>query len=248
MTIRLAKPIFSLATIAALFLTSCTPDSPTPTVVKEYGKIQVFHTAVDAPAIDFQVDGKKINSDSLVYAKGTPYYNALLTAGKKNAYKVTTAKTGQAITADSLTMKTTDVGYSVFIYQDRDASKTIRTLYGPDNLLAPIAGNAKVRLVFLIPDFNVNVDVQAVSSGGEATSVSDFQNITFPKITDFKPLPKGTYDLKVKFSGQTTSRLTFTNIVLEEGKIYTLVARGLFNIAPTQTNNRGPALSIVKNQ
>ncbi len=247
MTTKLAKTIFLLSTVS-LFFSSCKPTETIPEVPKIYGKIQVFHAAVDAPAIDFQVDGKKVNTDSLAYPKGAPYYDALLTEGKKNAYKVLAAKSGQSISTDSLTMTSKDIGYSVFVYQDKDAAKTIRTLYGPDNLLAPPAGNAKIRLVFLIPDFNVNVDVQAVTSGGEATSASDFQNVTFPKITDFKPLPKGTYDLKVKFSGQTTSRLTFTNIVLEEGKIYTLVARGLFNIAPTQTNNRGPALSIVTNK
>ncbi len=248
MTIRLLKPILSLA-VVALFFASCKGDDTTPNVEKQYGKIQVFHAAIDAPAIDFQVDSKKINTDSLVYSKGTTYYDALLTTGKKNVYKVTTAKTGQSITTDSLTMTTKDVGYSVFIYKDKDAAKTIRTLYGPDNLLAPSAGNAKVRLVFLIPDFFSNgADIQVVTPGSESTSTSQFKDITFPKIADYINLPKGTYDVKVKIAGETKSQITFTNVTIEEGKIYTLVARGLFNVATTVTNNRGPALSVITNK
>lgn len=248
MKIQFSKPILTFAATAVLLFNSCKPTEEEPVVVKSYGKIQVFHAAVDAPAINFEVDGKKMNTDSLSYPKGTPYFDAELTAGKKNVYKIVAAKSSQNLSIDSLTMNTTDVGYSVFVYQDKDAAKTIRSIYSPDNLLAPPAGKAKVRLVFLIPDFNVNVDVQVVTSGGEATSSSDFPNVSFPKMTDFINLPKGTYDLKVKFAGQTTSRLTFTNVAIEDGKIYTLVARGLFNVAPTLTNNRGPALSIVTNK
>ena len=243
MTLRFAKPIIALAT-AALFFTSCTPDEPTPTVVKETGKIQVFHAAVDAPAIDFQIDSKKVNLDSIIYSKGTAYYETELTAGKKTLFKIMAAKTGQAISTDSLLLNSKDVGYSVFIYQDKDAAKTIRSLYGPDNLLAPAAGKAKVRLVHLIPDANVNIDVEAVAPGAVATTNSQFSNISFPNLANYVELAKGTYDFKVKISGTTNLLFTVPNVPFEEGKIYTLVARGLVNaVAP-----RGAAVSIITNK
>ena len=243
MTLRFSKPIIALAT-AALFFTSCTPDEPTPTVVKEYGKIQVFHAAVDAPAINFQVDGTKINLDSIVYSKGSPYYEALLTTGKKTIFKITTSKTGQAISTDSLLLNSKDVGYSVFVYQDKDAAKTIRTLYGPDNLLAPAAGKAKVRLVHLIPDANVNIDVEAVAPGAVATTNSQYSNVAFPNLGNYVELAKGTYDFKVKISGTKNLLFSVPNVTFEEGKIYTLVARGLVNaVAP-----RGAAVSIITNK
>lgn len=246
MTIRFAKPIFTLTAAAAvLFFTSCTPDETTPTtVVKEYGKIQVFHAAVDAPAIDFQVDGKKINLDSLIYSKGTAYYETELTAGKKTNFKVLAAKTGQSISFDSLLLNSKDVGYSVFVYQDKDASKTIRTLYGPDNLLAPAAGKAKVRLVHLIPDANVNIDVEAVAPGAVATVNSQYSNVVFPSLGNYVELAKGTYDFKVKISGTTQVLFTVPNVTFEEGKIYSFVARGLVQqVAP-----RGAAVSIITNK
>ncbi|MBL7816808.1 MAG: DUF4397 domain-containing protein [Saprospiraceae bacterium] len=240
---KISKPILALAS-AALFFSSCQPDTEEPVVVKEYGKIQVFHAAVDARAIDFQVDGSKINADSIVYGKGTNYYEALLTTGKKTVFKVVSSKSGAVVSTDSLALNTTDVGYSVFVYQDKDAAKTVRTLYGPDNLLAPAAGKAKVRLVHLIPDVNVNIDVEAVAPGGVATINSQFPNVPFPKISDFVELTNGTYDLKFKISGQTNVLFTVPNVVVESGKIYTLVARGLANaVAP-----RGQAVSIITNK
>lgn len=246
MTIRFAKPIFStLTAVAVLFFISCTPDDTTPTTVtKEYGKIQVFHAAVDAPAIDFQVDGKKVNLDSLVYSKGTAYYETELTAGKKTSFKVLAAKTGQSISLDSLQLNSKDVGYSVFVYQDKDAAKTIRTLYGPDNLLAPAAGKAKVRLVHLIPDANVNIDVEAVAPSAVATTNSQFSNVIFPKLTDYVELAKGTYDFKVKISGTTNLLFTVPNVTFEDGKIYSFVARGLVNAVAL----RGAAVSIITNK
>jgi Domain of unknown function (DUF4397) len=243
MTIRFVKPILILAT-AVMFFTSCTPDEPTPTVVKEYGKIQVFHAAVDAPAIDFQVDGKKVNLDSVIYSKGTPYYETELTAGKKTNFKVVVAKTSQSISFDSLQLNSKDVGYSVFVYQDKNAAKTIRTLYGPDNLLAPAAGKAKVRLVHLISDANVNIDVEAVAPGAVATTNSQFSNVVFPALLNYVELAKGTYDFKVKISGTTNLLFTVPNVTFEEGKIYTIVARGLVQqVAP-----RGAAISIITNK
>ncbi len=246
MTIKLVKTILFFFLAVGVF--SCGKKDDTTLEVKTYGKIQVYNAAVDAPAIDFQVDSKKMNTDSLAYPKGIPYVDAVLTTGKKNIYKVLASKTNQLISTDSLTMNTTDVGYSVFVYQDKDAAKTLRTFYSPDNLLAPPAGNAKVRIAQLISDFNVNVDIQAVAPGAAATQASQFTNISFPKITDFVNIPKGTYDLKFKISGQTTAPVTFTGVMIEEGKIYTLIARGLANVAPTVTKNRAAGLSIVTNK
>jgi Domain of unknown function (DUF4397) len=231
MMINFSKPVLLLAAIA-FFFASCQPDpEPEPIVVKAYGKIQVFHAAIDAPAIDFQVDGAKINADSLSYSKGTPYYSALLTTGKKNVFKTIIAKTAQVISTDSLAMNEGDVGYSVFVYQDKDAAKTVRTLSTPDNLIAPTSGKGKVRFVHLIPDANVNIDVEAVASGGIASANNTFPNLAFPKIADYVELAPGTYDLKIKVSGTTNTILNVTGVVVESGKIYSLVARGYSQLA-----------------
>ena len=245
MTTILAKLILPL-TAATLFFTACKPEDTTPTVVKETGKIQVFHAAVDAPAIDFQVDSKKVNTDSLVYSKGTAYFSAEFTAGNKTGYKIISSKTGQAISADSLQLESKDKGYSVFLYQDKDAAKTIRAFSVPDILLLPAAGKAKIRLVNLMPDVNNNIDVEAVTPGSDVTTSSQFSNVSFPKLTDYVEIPKGSYDFKVKLSGTKTTLPSFPNVTFtfEEGKIYTVVARGYAN----KTGVSGGTLTIITNK
>ena len=246
MKFNLAKPILALL-VSATMITSCTPDEPeAPVVVKEYGKIQIFHAAVDAPAIDFLVDGTKVNTDSLSYQKGTPYYQALLTTGKKNIYKIVGSKSGQSISTDSLQMNTTDVGYSVFVYQDKDAAGTIRSFYSPDNLLSPTAGKAKIRLVHLIPDANVNIDVELVAPGGSASTSSQFPNVAFPKIMDYIEMSKGSYDVIFKISGLTNRLFTVPNVSFEEGKIYTLAASGLVQLA--SSNPRSAKVTVITNK
>jgi hypothetical protein len=231
MILKFAKPIFAIATAVLLFA-ACQPETVVdPVVVKTYGKIQVFHAAIDAPAVDFYVDGTKINTDSLPYAKGTSYYSAELTAGKKTVYKASVSKTGQTIATDSLALTDGDKGYSVFVYQDKDAAKTVRTLYGPDDLLAPAAGKAKVRFVHLLSDANVNIDVEAVAPGGVATTSNTFTNLAFPQIANFVELASGTYDLKIKISGTTNTLLNVTGVTIEAGKIYSLVGRGYAQLA-----------------
>jgi hypothetical protein len=242
MILRFAKPILLLATVA-IFFTSCKPDTePTPVVVKTYAKIQVFHAALDASAIDFQVDGTRINADSLPYAKGTPYYSAELTTGKKTVFRALLAKTNQLISTDSLALNSGDVGYSVFVYQDKDAAKTVRTLNTSDDLLAPAAGKAKVRFVHLISDANVNVDVEAVAVGGSATTNNTFPNLTFPKVSPFVELSSGTYDLLLKIPGTTNTLLKVKDVPVEAGKIYSLVARGSLQLA-----NKA-AVSVITNK
>lgn len=231
MILKLAKPIFALVA-TALFFASCQPDPVVdPVIVKTYGKIQVFHAAIDAPAIDFYVDGTKINTDSLSYSKGTPYYSAEFTATKNTVYKATVSKTGQAISTDSLALTEGDKGYSVFVYQDKDVAKTVRLLRGSDDLLAPAAGKAKVRFVHLISDANVNIDVEAVATGGIASTSNTFTNLTFPQIANFVELASGSYDLKIKISGTTNTLLNVTGVTVEAGKIYSLVARGSLQLA-----------------
>ncbi len=233
-------------TAATLIFTACKPEDTTPTVVKETGKIQFYHAAVDAPAFDFQVDSKKVNTDSIVYSKGTAYFNAEFTAGKKTGYKIISSKTGQAISTDSLQLESKDKGYSVFLYQDKDATKTIRAFSVPDILLLPAAGKAKIRLVHLMPDVNNNIDVEAVTPGSDVTTNSQFSNVSFPKLTDFIEIPKGSYDFKVKLSGTKTILPSFPNVnfTFEEGKIYTIVVRGYAN----KTGIYGGMLTMITNK
>jgi Domain of unknown function (DUF4397) len=229
---------------SSLFLTSCGTDEPTTTtpVVKEYAKVMLFHGATDAAAVNLQVDGTTKNTDSLKYGNATAYFQAELT-GKKVAVGITGAKSGAKIATDSLLMNK-DIGYSYFVYQENDAVKTVNYIKSVDNLALPTAGNGRIRLVHLIPDLSVGVDVELVAVGGVATTRSDFSNARFKDITNFLDVKAGTYDMKVKITGTAQLLLTAPiQVTIADGKLYTYVARGYGNaIAP-----RGGAISTINN-
>ena len=111
-----------------------------------------------------------------------------------------------------------------------------------DNLTAPAAGNAHVRFFHLAPDV-APVSVRLVATAPASVTVTPtFQNRAYrvtsvgsgtaiTNYANFTPVPAATYTAQV-FTGTTISAtsvaaLTVPNINLENGKIYTLYARGL---------------------
>ena len=227
---------------SSLMLTSCGTDpiAPTP-VVKEYAKVMMFHGATDATAVNLQINGVTAG-DSVRYGAATAY-NQVEVTGKKVAIGSLLSRSGARIALDSLsTVK--DAGYSYFVYQENDAAKTVSMISSADALASPVAGKGRIRLVHLIPDLSVGIDVELVATGGVATTRSDFANVRFKDIRNFIDVTPGTYDMKVKITGTTQLLLTAPiSVTIAEGKLYTYVARGYGNaIAP-----RGGAITTINN-
>ena len=227
---------------SSLFLTSCAKDTAVVTpVVKEYAKVMLFHGATDAAAINLQIGGVTKNTDSLKYGVATAYNQVELT-GKRIPISATYAKSGTKIGLDSALMNK-DVGYSYFVYQENDAAKTVAMIKAVDDLTLPAAGKGRIRFVHLIPDAQVDIDVQLVAPGGVATTVSNFTKVKFKDILNFIDVAPGTYDIKVKLTGTTQLLLSAANIVIADGKLYTYIARGYANaIAP-----RGAVITVINN-
>ncbi len=226
----------------SLLLTSCGKDTVTTTpVVKEYAKVMLVHAATDAAAVNLQIDGAT-KGDSVKYGTATAYNQVELT-GKKIVVGALGAKSGAKIAIDSLLMNK-DIGYSYFVYQENDAAKTVNMIKSVDNLALPVAGKGRVRLVHLIPDLQVGVDIELVATNGSATTRSDFSNVKFKDIANFIDVAAGTYDVKVKLTGTTQLLITAPiSITIADGKLYTVVARGYANsVAP-----RGGTLSVINN-
>jgi hypothetical protein len=244
MTIKtILKSLFIVSLIVATFFSACKKSEPETPKNQVIGQLRMYNGAVDAPAVDFLINGSKTNSDSLSYNKGTVYLPVVLDSVKKTVYKILNAKTQAVIVTDSLTMKDTakNVGYTVFFYQEND--KSHKAIYTPEDLLLPSAGKAKVRIAHLIPDVNNNLDIEAVPVGTAAGDGGFAVNVPFKSVRDFVQLNKGTYDIKIKLAG--TRQLAFANqptkVTIEEGKIYTFVLRGLANF----TGTRGATLAVL---
>jgi Domain of unknown function (DUF4397) len=226
----------------SLLLTSCGKDPAITTpVVKDYAKVMLIHAATDANAVNLQIDGA-VKGDSVKYGAATAY-NQVELAGKKIVVTATNAKTNAKIAVDSLLMNK-DIGYSYFVYQENDAAKTVSMIKSVDNLALPVAGKGRLRLVHLIPDLQVGIDIELVAKGAVATSRSDFSNVKFKDIANFIDVAAGTYDIKVKLTGTTQLLLTApVAITIADGKLYTAIARGYANaVSP-----RGGAISIINN-
>ncbi|MBU0984572.1 MAG: DUF4397 domain-containing protein, partial [candidate division Zixibacteria bacterium] len=106
--------------------------------------------------------------------------------------------------------------YSVFAV---DSLSKITVLVTQDDLTPPAAGKAHVRFIHLSPDAPA---VDVALAGGAAV----FPNVAFTQYTAFTPLDAGTYNLEVRLAGQSAVVLPLPGITLENGKIYTVFAKG----------------------
>jgi hypothetical protein len=107
--------------------------------------------------------------------------------------------------------------YSVFA---NGQVASINALVLADDLTTPAAGKAHVRFIHLSPDAPA-VDVAV--TGGPVL----FADKSFRQYTAFTPVDSGTYDLEVRPAGSSTVVLALPGVTLQNGKIYTVFARGL---------------------
>lgn len=174
--------------------------------------ILVVHASPDAPGVDLLIDDQKINTSPLNYPENTGYLSIL--AGTRNI-KVNVAGSTTTVIDATLTLQA-ESSYSIFAI---DEVSSIEPLVLVDDLTAPAAGMSHVRFIHLSPDAPA-VDITLP----DGTIV--FGNKSFRDYTDFTPLNAGTYDLQVRLAGTSTVVLNLPGIVLENGKIYTVFAKG----------------------
>ena len=116
----LSKKISLLSIYVVLILSvsffACKKDGGT-VVTDMYAKAMIVHANINAPAIDFFIDGSKINKDSLVYGVNTPYTDVKLTQGTKTQFKIGLTKLGTFLLNDSSTL-TENTGITYYVALD----------------------------------------------------------------------------------------------------------------------------------
>ncbi|NIV11005.1 MAG: DUF4397 domain-containing protein, partial [Aliifodinibius sp.] len=177
--------------------------------------VLVTHASPDAPGVDLLVDDIVVNSSALTFPNNTGYLS--VDAGSRNI-KVNASGTSTTVINADLTLDA-NTAYSVFAV---NTLANIEALVLEDDLTAPASGNARVRFVHLSPDAPA-VDITLT----DGTVI--FGNKSFKEATDFAGLSAGTYDLQVRLAGSNTVVLNLPGIMLEDGKIYTVFAKGLVN-------------------
>ncbi len=189
--------------------------------------VQVIHASPDAPGVDLLVDNVVVNTAPLEFPNNTGYLE--LNPGTRNIKVNASGTTATVIDANLILAANTF--YSVFAV---DFLNNISPIVLEDDLTAPATGKAHVRFIHLSPDAPA-VDITLT----DGTIV--FDNKAFKDATDFTPLDAGTYDLQVRVAGTTTVALDLPGIVLEEGKIYTVFAKGSLN----HVNNQALGAEII---
>jgi hypothetical protein len=171
----------------------------------------VIHASPDAPGVDLLVDDG-IAGTNLEYPNNTGYL--AVTATTHNIKVNVSGSSTTVIEADLQFMK--GKYYSAFAV---DSVSNIDALVIEDDLSQPAAGNAHVRFIHLSPNAPA---VDITTTDGSIV----FGNKAFKEYSEFTPLPAGTYDLQVRLQGTSTVVLPLNNIAIEEGRIYTVFAKG----------------------
>jgi hypothetical protein len=176
--------------------------------------VRVVHASPDAPAVDVYVDGAKALTN-------VPFFTASdylpLPAGEHRFQVTPTGSSADQAVIDA--KATVEAGKAYTVAATGKVAEIKPTILA-DNLSAPAAGKAHVRVVHASPDAPA-VDIKV--KGGTAL----IPNLTFPKDSGYLPVDAGSYDLTVNAAGTDTVALDLPGVALEAGKIYDIFAVGL---------------------
>jgi hypothetical protein len=217
----------ALLAIGAMFA-GCDKDDEAPA----QARVVVTHASPDAPGVDLLVDDQKVNSAALTFPSNTGYL--AVNSGTRNI-KVNAAGTSTSVINANLTLEA-NKNYSVFAC---NRLATIEAVVLEDNLTAPAAGKAHIRVVHLSPD------APAVNIGVAGSSSNLFTNLAFKGATAFTPVDAGTYNLEIRLASNNSVVLPIPSVALAAGKIYTVFARGF--VAPPTGNTNTLNVSIINN-
>ena len=176
--------------------------------------VRVVHASPDAPAVDVYVDGAKVLTN-------VPFFTASdylpLPAGEHRFQVTPTGKPASDAVIDA--KATVNAGKAYTVAATGQVASIKATILA-DNLAAPAAGKAHVRVVHASPDAPA-VDVKV--KGGAAL----ISNLPFGKASDYLPVDAGSYNLEVVPTGTSTVVIDLPNTALAAGKIYDIFAVGL---------------------
>ncbi|HNP65274.1 MAG TPA: DUF4397 domain-containing protein [Woeseiaceae bacterium] len=187
-------------------------DATTPT------SLQVVHASPDAPAVDIVVDGSVL-VPGLEFPDATDFVE--VSGGTYNV-SVTVAGNPGAIAIGPVDLElAAGTRYSVLAVGEL---ATIEALVLSDDPRR-VATNAKVRIVHASPTAS-DVDIYVTAVGADISSeMPTLANVAFKANTGFISLPEGDYDVTVTAAGTKTAAIGPATISVEDGGVYTAVAR-----------------------
>ncbi len=211
-----------LAAFAASFLTvgSVALISGSPAAAQGETKVRLAHFSPDAPAVDIYIDGKK-KLTNVPFQAVSDYTS--LSAGR-HVFELRASGTAETSTA-ALTVSQDFVAGKNYTVAAVDQLATIKGQVYTDDISAPEAGKAKIRVVHAAvgsPDIDV-------AAKGQTPFI---QALSFSNASEYISLPAGPYELEVRVSG-TKDVLLSKPVTLQGGGVYSIAAVGGSGQAPT---------------
>ncbi|MBF9238449.1 DUF4397 domain-containing protein [Hymenobacter sp. BT683] len=210
---------------ATLLLAACGKDDVATPIVDQ-GRINAYHMAASAN-VPVKILFDDVEKATLTYGQSSGYQT--INAGSRTI-KVNVASSGASAFAPQTVTVEKDRSYSYFAYAN--TATTVAGLLVPDDLTAPAAGKAKIRLVHLGLDSPSPLKLSTT-----AAAISDIPNTTtnFASASAFVEIQPGQYNVAVTSGalsvpvvnvGDGSGSGAGTNKTYEAGKIYTVVVRG----------------------
>jgi Domain of unknown function (DUF4397) len=201
--------IVGLALLAALALTA-----PAFAQGGEDAQVRVAHLSPDAPNVDVYVNGEPVLTD-VPYTTVSSYLS--LPAGTQQVTVYAAGDTSSPVIDVPVELAAGGAYTIAAVGLVTDGSITAQVYQ--DDLRAPSAGNAKLRVIHASPDAG---PVDVVPRGGEPL-VTD---LAFPDDSPYAEVPAGAYTLDVNAAGTDQTVLTVPDAALASGGVYSAFAVG----------------------
>jgi hypothetical protein len=183
---------------------------------RQGSRIRVVHNVANGPEVDVYVDGAKVLA-SVPYSAMSPY---LLVESGRHLVEAKIADTDDLVKAVEIVLDP-ETSYTAIVHGDITDLKSIDVLALGDNLACPAMGNAHLRFI------HAAATVPAVDI--YANGMLLFEDVAYGEtgMPMYLPVPADTYDIEVKVAGTDTTALELPATMLDEKKIYTVIASGL---------------------
>lgn len=206
---------------AALFITGCDKNDD-----EDEARLMIVNASPNGGSVDAAVNG-------------TAFANNIMYPGNSGYKEVRTGNINITVTPSGSTTKIIDgtlateanASYTLYVV---DSSHERRGSITRDDLTAPGAGKAKVRLLHLSPN-SPAVDITSSGSGTFTSSNRSFNDVSWnSSFASFTEVNAGAITLQAKAAGTSTVLVTFPVLNLEAGGIYTIMVKGFLGGSAAQ--------------